>query len=279
MTKESYNQHLHNSITKSYKKTTTNLSDTINKDGIELSNKKGVLKNINKNGKDECFISLKDHKDNFQNNPSTRLINPAKNEIGRISKVIVEEINKKLRSTLQLQQWKDTSDVIDWFNNIEQKQVHKFMIFDIKDFYPSITSTLLNNAISFAKQYVNICNDDLRIIHHSRKSLLYNNGEEWIKKGNELFDVTMGAYDGAEICELVGLFLLNEISKSYKKEQVGLYRDDGLTVFKNINGHEADKIRKHFHQIFKSHGLLLEIECNLKITNFLDITLNLNDGT
>ena len=75
------------------------------------------------------------------------------------------------------------------------------------------------------------------------------------KKGNELFDVTMSAYDGAEICELVGLFLLNEISKSYKKEQVGLYRDDGLTVFKNINGHEADKIRKHFHQIFKSHGL------------------------
>ena len=35
----------------------------------------------------------------------------------------------------------------------------------------------------------------------------------------------------------------------------------------------------YFHQIFKSHGLLLEIECNLKITNFLDITLNLNDGT
>ena len=31
----------------------------------------------------------------------------------------------------------------------------------------------------------------------------------WIKKGdNPYFDVTMGSYDGAEICELVGLYLL-----------------------------------------------------------------------
>ena len=34
-----------------------------------------------------------------------RLINPAKNEIRRISKVILESINKELRKKLQLQQW------------------------------------------------------------------------------------------------------------------------------------------------------------------------------
>ena len=81
------------------------------------------------------------------------------------------------------------------------------------------------------------------------------------------------------ICELVGLYLLSTISKSYNKADIGLYRDDGLAVFRNISGPEADKTRKHFHAIFKKNGLDLEIECNLKIVNYLDVTLNLNDGT
>ena len=47
------------------------------------------------------------------------------------------------------------------------------------------------------------------------------------------FDMPMGSYDGAEICELVGLFLLDEIVKAnigMKKENMGIYRDDGLGV-------------------------------------------------
>ena len=32
------------------------------------------------------FIAIKDHKENFDNQPTVRLINPAKNELGRISK-------------------------------------------------------------------------------------------------------------------------------------------------------------------------------------------------
>ena len=46
----------------------------------------------------------------------------------------------------------------------------------------------------------------MKIIKHSRKALLFNNGSQWVKRnGNEEFDVTMGSYDGAEVCELVGL--------------------------------------------------------------------------
>ena len=51
-------------------------------------------------------------------------------------------------------------------------------------------------------------------------------------KKDGLFDVTMGAYDGAEVCELVGTFLLDKISEKYEKNNIGLYRDDGLSVFK-----------------------------------------------
>ena len=55
------------------------------------------------------FIALKDHKPNFENNATVTLINPAKNEIGRISKVIFKNINKELQNNSQLQQWNNTT--------------------------------------------------------------------------------------------------------------------------------------------------------------------------
>ena len=41
---------------------------------------------------------------------------------------------------------KNTSDVISWFKSIKNKQNCKFISFDIKDFYPTITKELLSNA-------------------------------------------------------------------------------------------------------------------------------------
>ena len=42
-----------------------------------------------------------------------------------------------------------------------------------------------------------------------------------------------GAYDGVEVCELVGIFSLDKISAKYDKYTIGLYRDNGLSVIKN----------------------------------------------
>ena len=58
------------------------------------------------NGESSCFIMLKDHKENLQNNLSVQLINPAKNELGRLSKFIIQAVNKELRHKLNLSQWK-----------------------------------------------------------------------------------------------------------------------------------------------------------------------------
>ena len=88
-------------------------------------------------GKKNCFITLKDHKPNFQNIPTLRLLNPAKNELGRISKTILDKINVNLRNSLHLNQCKNTQEVIDWFKGIDNKQHYKFIISDIKNFYPS----------------------------------------------------------------------------------------------------------------------------------------------
>ena len=52
----------------------------------------------------------------------------------------------------------------------------------------------------------------------------------------------MGAYDGAEVCELVGIFILYKLSTKYKKNNIGLYRDDGLAFFKNISGPKSETL-------------------------------------
>ena len=85
ITKEKYEQLLHNSITKTNKKADSNISKSINEQGKKIANKKNILDRIQVNGKEKCFVILKDHKPNFENNATARLINPAKNEIGRIS--------------------------------------------------------------------------------------------------------------------------------------------------------------------------------------------------
>ena len=105
------------------------------------------------------------------------------------------------------------------------------------EFYPSIAETILDNAISFALQHTYTAEEDLRIIKHCRKSLLYNDSEPWKKKDTySCFDVTMGSYDGAEICELVGTHLLLLLANTINKKDCGFYRDNGLIILRNTNG-------------------------------------------
>ena len=75
----------------------------------------------------------------------------------------------------------------------------------------------------------------IKTIYHVRKSLLFDKDNVWVKKDNPEFDVTMGTYDGAELCELVGLYLLDLLTKEFGKQNIGLYRDDDLSCFENIS--------------------------------------------
>ena len=60
------------------------------------------------------------------------------------------------------------------------------MQFDIEEFYPSISKELLLRAIiTYAKTLVNISDEEINTIMHSRKSLLFNNTDIWIKKNGD----------------------------------------------------------------------------------------------
>ena len=112
---------------------------------------------------------------------------------------------------------------------------------NIEEFYTSIPENLLKKSIDYARSFVSISSEDEETIMHCHKSLLFNNSDIWIKQDdNKGFDVTRGSFDGAEICELVDLYILYILSTKYGKDLNGLYRDDGLACFKNIGGPQAD---------------------------------------
>jgi hypothetical protein len=152
---DTYNKLLHDNITKTYKHGSEDTIDEIDSELKDISNNLGIGDKIEKMKKREAFISLKDHKENFENNPKCRLINPAKNELGKLSKIILDEINSNLRQKLNLNQWRNTKQVIEWFGNIKDKERHSFISFDIVDFYPSISEKLLDQTLSWASNLIN----------------------------------------------------------------------------------------------------------------------------
>ena len=105
---------------------------------------------------------------------------------------------------------------------------------------------------------------------------LVHKQDTWQKKGDTTFDVTMGSYDGAETCELVGSFLLSQLQ--HLDVKIGLYRDDGLAVC-NATPRETENIKKEVCRVFNQNGLRITIEANKQIINFLDVTFNLNNST
>jgi hypothetical protein len=88
----------------------------------------------------------------------------------------------------------------------------------------------------------------------------------------------MGSFDGAEICELVGLFILNHLGKRFGKENIGLYRDDGLAIIKSKSARLLDKTRKELHKMFEQLDLEIAAEVNLNVVNYLDVTFDLNNA-
>ena len=232
----------------------------------------------------ECYVTLKDHKKNFTATQPCRLINPAKADIGRVAKIKLQEINREVRMKTQLMQWQSTQEVLKWFKELKMKgrEDYKFLKFDVEAFYPSITKNLLIKALEYARNLTVFTKNDEKIILQARETYLFHQGKPWSKKNNNnKFDVAMGSYDGAEVCELVGLYLLAKLTEKdapfeNEKDKVGLYRDDGLAVVRG-NSQEFEKITQKIRKIFGENELKITVEANIHETDFLDIRMNLKN--
>ena len=111
---------------------------------------------------------------------------------------------------------------------------------------------------------------------HSRKSLLFNNNKIQVKQDNPDFDVTMGNFDRAEVCESVGLYLLNILKLNFVEKISD--STEKMVCFENNSGHELEKIEKKIYESFKDDGLNITIENYLHITDYLHVTVNLKTG-
>ena len=83
----------------------------------------------------------------------------------------------------------------------------------------------------------------------------------------------------AGVCKLFSNFLLHKLSQKYERNNLVLYHDDGLAIFKNVNWPDPEKIEKNFCKLLIDHDLELTIQCNRKVLSFLDVTLNLEYST
>ena len=172
VSKETYKELMMQNVNKEYKKCDDKVLDKVNKEDKTIAENLELDDRIYAFSKRDAFLTVKDHKANFMNNTKCRLINPAKSDLGKVSKSILSRIVTSLRERTKLNQWKNSFSVIDWFKKLNDKENLSFLLFDIVEFYPNITEDLLKKALEYAKNHVNISQEEVKIILQTKKAFL-----------------------------------------------------------------------------------------------------------
>ena len=274
VSKEDYDNLISKDIHKLYKKATEEEVKKIKTEHTAIVTDLEIDDRVFATAKSKARVTLKDHKEDFRNKPTTRLINPCKPEIGKISKKCLSRILEEVRDKTGLLQWKNSYDVIQWFKNIQNKKNCTLIILDVCEYYPTIDKKLLEDALQWASNIVEISEDEKRIILSSKKSLLYKDNTAYKKKTSGDFDVTMGSFDGAETSDIVGLFLLSKVG--HLGVTLGCFRDDWLG-YSRLTPRQTDIVKKKIQKIFQDHGLRIDIKVNKYVADFLDITLDMRN--
>ena len=108
------------------------------------------------------------------------------------------------------------------------------------------SKNLLEKALKLSEEYTGIPTNDKAIINHAWKS--WNSCSTKAKlrwKDSRLFDVAISTFDRGEVSELFSNFSLHKLSEKYERKNLALCHDDGLTIFKNVDGPESEKIKKY----------------------------------
>ena len=233
---EQYETLLKRSIEKECKKGQNDLLSTFDKEDKKCAEDLQIIdRRIHKTQKQGAMITYKDHKDNFENNVQTRLINPTRSEIGKVAKKFLDNIIDQVRSKSGVNLWKNSQAAVQWYRRIQNKDKHRFIQLDVCAYYPSISKANLIDALNYERQFTPITEEQQKIIIQSCRAVLVNEDQVWVKKGDpaqEKFAVTIGSYCGAECAEIVTCHLLSQVVEAslLPKEKVAGFRDDFLFV-------------------------------------------------
>ena len=89
-----------------------------------ISTKLKISDTVERIARTPAFVTLKDHKDNFRSNPTCRLVNPSKNEFGKVSKQLVEKINSGIIEKLGKRKRQTAAFTSQWVVLMEQKYLN-----------------------------------------------------------------------------------------------------------------------------------------------------------
>ena len=117
-----YQEILNKKITDNYKIDKDSTIDQLNKDTGNFASKLHINDRLGKFQKRDAYILFKDHKPNFINKLQTRLINPSKTELGKISKNIIKNIVTNVREASHSNLWRNSLDTIEWFRKIKKQK-------------------------------------------------------------------------------------------------------------------------------------------------------------
>ena len=92
--KYTYDKILTENVTKTYKKSSTTLPNKINTEAKRVAKKFSIDDKMEIMAQQQCFVTVKDHKEDFISSPKFRLLNPTKSELGKPSKHILQKINE-----------------------------------------------------------------------------------------------------------------------------------------------------------------------------------------
>ncbi len=113
LTPSEYNKLMNDNITSTYAKQSKDEKSAIDAEAKTIAERYGIADKAEAIAKRNAYITLKDHKNNFHSDPKCRLINPAKGEMGIVSKKLLESINSKVLTATCVNQWRSTGTVID----------------------------------------------------------------------------------------------------------------------------------------------------------------------
>ena len=114
-----YRKQLRNNISKDYRKMSECEILSIDQEVAIIAKQLYIDWRVDRQACEDALLTVKDHKDDFPNKISYRLINPAKSEIGRVSKIILQRINHEVRSHQPTNQVRSTAEVLNWFRLVK----------------------------------------------------------------------------------------------------------------------------------------------------------------
>ena len=131
---DTYKTLLLSNITRDYKKVNYDKVNSTNKKAAKLTDKLEISDRVDKYVESEAYVTIKDTKPNFPSRIQCRLINPAKSNVGQISKIILEKTVQQIKVSRASLLWRSSQEVIHWFQALENKESLTFFNFDVVSF-------------------------------------------------------------------------------------------------------------------------------------------------